>query len=181
MRRRAYEFVSRVGQPHKWCERCLISRAGGAYACVVHTRVHMCTCMCTYVHDRCAHETLDGTGTRLSGGERRHGGAHPRCRQARMCTCATQTLSRRSSVRGTQRRGPCSLPYVGQQSHTRRYSCVTNACIRPPQVRARAWLAGSLARMRASERAARRTCTYIIHTRRTESAANALTYDSLSS
>lgn len=27
--------------------------------------------------------------------------------------------------------GPCSLAYVGQQSHTRYYSCVTNACIRP--------------------------------------------------
>lgn len=37
---------------------------------------------------------------------------------------------------GTERvyvvqRGPCSLAYVGQQSHTRYYSCVTNACIRP--------------------------------------------------
>ena len=60
--------------------------------------------------------------------------AHPR-------STATATLVRLRAhilaASGTKRvcvvvqRGPCSLAYVGQQSHTRYYSCVTNACIRP--------------------------------------------------
>lgn len=63
-------------------------------------------------------------------------------------------------------RGPCSLPYVGQQSHTRRYSCVTNACIRRARVRAKEPFVVAPA------------ATVHAHTE-TESAANALTYDGL--
>jgi hypothetical protein len=90
--------------------------------------------------------------------------------QARMCTCAAHTRS--IVCTWYQRRGPCSLPYVGQQSHTRHYSCVTNACIRSPRVRART---------RASERASERAVAVAVaHARtytrakRTESAANTL-------
>lgn len=67
--------------------------------------------------------------------------------QRRGCACARAcahfhilpplTVARTHSLVGTEpgiyvvHWGPCSLAYVGQQSHTRYYSCVTNACIRP--------------------------------------------------